>query len=219
MRVPTRERLVDRGTLRGKRLLTDLGDELRHARLAGGLTQKELGRAARLSAPQISRIERGQHTAVSLLVLTRLSAVLGLDLAVRAYQNGSPVRDAAHLRLLQRLRDRLAPGVAWRTEVPLPISGDGRSWDAIVARNGWTVAVEAETRLRDLQALQRRIALKMRDGDMDRVVLLVADTRTNRTRIREHAPELRAWLPLAGRSALASLGEGSPPMESSLILL
>ena len=66
---------------------------------------------------------------------------------------------------------------------------DQRAWDAVittVAQAGdgrprrCLIGVEAETRLRDLQALQRRLALKRRDGGVDRVILLVADTRSNR---------------------------------------
>ena len=44
--------------------------------------------------------------------------------------------------------------------------------------------VEAETRLDDLQALERRVRLKQRDLGVRRVILLVADTRHNRAVLR-----------------------------------
>jgi hypothetical protein len=39
---------------------------------------------------------------------------------------------------------------------------------------GLRIGVEAETRARDRQELQRRVALKRRDGGVDRVILLLA---------------------------------------------
>jgi hypothetical protein len=75
----------------------------------------------------------------------------------------------------------------WKSEVPIPITGDQRAWDAVVSGSGQgRVAIEAETRLRDIQALQRRVALKRRDDpSIDSVVLLVAGTRGNRFVLRD----------------------------------
>ena len=70
----------------------------------------------------------------------------------------------------------------WRTEVPLLIPGDLRAWDATIVGPGFGVGVEAETRLRDLQAAARRTNLKQRDGELDHVILLVADTRAQPAR-------------------------------------
>ena len=215
----TRERLVDRGTRRGRRLLIELGEELRNARLLAGLSQSALARAAGTSAPQISRIEHGEHEAVSLVVLARLYAVVGNDLTARAYPVGNPLRDAAHLRLLERFRGRLSPALGWRTEVPLPLPGDARAWDGVVSGDGWLIGVEAETRLHDLQALERRVALKRRDGAVERVVLVVADTRSNRRVIAAHEPELRRWLPLPGRQALSALASAREPSDSAFVLV
>ena len=100
--------------------------------------------------------------------------MVGLDLSVRTFPNGSPLRDKAHLALLERFRGRLSPKLSVRAEVPLPISGDLRAWDLVILRAGEPIGVEAETRLLDLQAIERKIALKMRDGRIDRVVLLVS---------------------------------------------
>jgi hypothetical protein len=65
-------------------------------------------------------------------------------------------------------------------EVPLPTPGDRRAFDAVIGGAGETIAVEAETRFRDLQAVRRRIAAKCRDANVSRVILLVLDSRTNR---------------------------------------
>jgi transcriptional regulator with XRE-family HTH domain len=61
----------------------DIGREVRSARLDRGLSLEEVGRATRSSASAVSRVERGQAPAVSLLKLSRLCAVVGLDLSVR----------------------------------------------------------------------------------------------------------------------------------------
>ena len=134
-------------------------------------------------------------------------AVVGLDLAVRAYPAGPPIRDVAHLRLLARFRERIGTGWRWRPEVPIGGSGDLRAWDGVLVRDGRVAAIEAETRLRDVQALLRRVAAKRRDGAADRLVLVVADTRTNREIVHATRPEFVAAFPADARSAC----QRSPP--------
>jgi hypothetical protein len=113
-------------------------------------------------------------------MLSVMLAVVGLDLSVRAYPGGPPLRDDAHRQLLIRFRALLPPGTAWRTEVPLPLPGDQRAWDALMTLWGRRVGVEAEMRPTDVQALERKLTLKLRDGGVDRLVLVLADTRSNR---------------------------------------
>jgi hypothetical protein len=150
--------------------------------------------------------------------LALMAAVLGLDLPLRAYPGDDPVRDAAQLALLARFRTRL-PNIRHTAEVPLNIPGDRRAWDEVASGSGWSTPVEAETRLRDVQALERRLALKLRDGGRDRLVLLVADTRHNRRVLRLTGDSLRAAFPVYGRDALAALDQGRCPSGSSIILL
>lgn len=173
-----------------------------------------------MSASQVSRIERGLSTRVSIRQISRLLAVVGLELSARAYPAAAPVRDAAHRALLERLRARISPRIAWRYEAPLPIVGDRRAWDAVLSIGNTRVAIEAETRPRDLQALQRRLALKRRDDNqIAAVVLLLADTRHNRRLVRDHDEALRADLPLAGAAILEALEQGRSPLGSGLVLL
>lgn len=74
------------------------------------------------------------------------------------------------------------------TEVPLPTLRDGppeqRAWDAMITGHGRRTGVELEMRVRDVQALERRIRLKVRDDPVDGILLLLADTRTNRELLR-----------------------------------
>ena len=98
------------------------------------------------------RIERGRIRQPDPVVLAQMAAAVGLELRLRTFPSGEPIRDAPQQRLLQRLRVQLPPVVRWRTEVPLPQDGEGRAWDAVGAGNGWVVAIEAETVLDDIQA-------------------------------------------------------------------
>lgn len=215
----TRERRLDHGRRRARAALASVGDELREARLRAALPQREVGDAVGISHAQVSRIERGLSTRAPYETLVMMGAVLGLDIPLRAFPAGEPIRDAAQLALLARLRALLPQTLRWRTEVPLNIQGDRRAWDAVIEGRGWRVSVEAETRLRDVQALSRRIALKRRDDDTDILILLVADTRHNRHVLRLAGAVLAEAFPAQGRSALAALSDGRQPSGSAIVLL
>jgi transcriptional regulator with XRE-family HTH domain len=197
--VATRESRVDRGSRRANRLIIELGRELREARRAAGLSQADVGRAAGLSHPTVSRIERGRSPGVSLQDLGRLLGIVGLDLSARAYPAGDPLRDVAHERLLEHFLAYLGPPLSWKREVPMPGQGDPRAWDAVIHGLGDVTAVEAETRVTDLQSLLRRLQLKLRDSGVGRLILLVADTHGNRAALRAGGSSISALLPLAGR--------------------
>ena len=184
-----------------------------------GLSQRQLGASAGISHTEVGRIEHAASPRVPFETLAVVGAVLGLNVSMRAYPDGEPVRDAAQLALLARLRALLPANLSWRTEVPLQIPGDLRAWDAVIVGSGWRVPVDAESRLRDVQACTRKVALKRRDDRSEVVILLVADTRHNRRVLRLAAPDLAAEFPVSGASALASLVEGKPPAASGIVLL
>ena len=119
----TRTRAIDVGSSKGRSSLARLTADIRAARTSSGLAQTDVARAMGLSRSQYGRIERGQSPLLSLLTASRLCAILGLDLSVRAYPAGDPIRDAAQIALLVRLRSRCHPSLAWRTEVPFPLQG------------------------------------------------------------------------------------------------
>jgi hypothetical protein len=152
--------------------------------------------------------------------ISRLAAVLGLDLSIRLHPAGDPVRDTAHLALLDRLRRRLHPTLGWQTEVPMPIPGDRRAWDAVIKVKDVRIGVEAVTRLTDIQELERRLALKRRDSDFDHVILLLANTRTNRdARVGAGGRSLLDAFPIKPRAVLEALADGRDPPGSSVITL
>jgi transcriptional regulator with XRE-family HTH domain len=197
----------------------ELGWELRQARLGHDLSQSTTAAAVGISQSSWGRIERGEAPGVSLVDLARALAIVGLSLQVRAYPEGSALRDSAHLGLLEGLRRCLGPGCTWRTEVPLPNPGDRRAWDALIGLAGIRIGVEAETRVRDAQELQRRLSAKRRDGGVDHVILLLSDTRHNRAFLRAAGPGFRADFPVDGRAALRRLATASDPGGSAIILL
>ncbi len=215
----TKERPADIGSRRARQILAEMGRELRNARVERGLSQVEVARAVKMSRSQVGRIEKADVPDVPLAKVARLLAVVGLELSARAYPAGPPIRDAAHRALLDRFRKRVAPALAWRFEVPLGLIGDQRAWDAVVEVGVVRIAVEAETRPRDVQALQRRLASKRRDAPgISTVVLLLADTRHNRLLMREHGEALRADLPEPGVHLLRALADGKPPGGSGIVL-
>ena len=129
-----------------------MGRELREARRSLGLRQADVARAARVSRGWVSKVELGMAPEVGIRMLSTLLAVVGLDLSMRAYPGGSPLRDEGHRQLLERFRALLPADSAWKTEVPLPIPGDQRAWDATTERWRLRVGIEAETGPSDLQA-------------------------------------------------------------------
>lgn len=183
------------------------------------MSQQTVGDAVGLSGSEVGRIERGHVASVSLLNLARLLSVVGLDLSARAYPTGTSLRDKAQVALLYRLRLQLPPNLVWRTEVPVGPPGDLRAWDAVVGDGPDRIGLEAETRLVDLQALERRIALKCRDSSIHRAVLILADTRTNRAAVRAFEASLRGSFPINGHDALADLRAGRALAGNAVILL
>jgi transcriptional regulator with XRE-family HTH domain len=215
----TRERRIDRGRRRGRSALTRTGEEFREVRLSAGLTQRTVAHLIGISDSEYSRIERGEAARVPYETLALVAAVLGLDLPLRAFPAGEPIRDVVQLALLAAFRATLPAALQWRTEVPLPIPGDLRAWDAEVGGRDWRLPIDAESRLRDVQALSRREALKRRDGGAECMVLLVADTRHNRRVLRLARTHLVVDFPLSGRAVMAALARGVSPGASGIVLV
>lgn len=217
--MPARQRAVDLGTARGRKAVAELAREFELARLNHGLSYAEVGRAVGLSDSQVGRIARGRSPSLAIEQVCRLLAAVGLEVSIRVYPKGQPIRDAAHLGLLETFRSRLHASLRWRTEVPLPIAGDLRAWDALIGGRGWELAVEAETRPPDLQALERRLALKQRDGRVDQVVLLLLDTRHNHELVRGNAAWVATRFPVPGRRMLELLAAAADPGGSAIVFL
>jgi transcriptional regulator with XRE-family HTH domain len=223
--MPTRDRAVDRAGRTARADLARLGSDFRTGRVGAGLSQRQVGMHVGASASQISRVEGGLSPKVSVAMLARIGAVVGLDVRLRAYPGADPLRDAGHLRVIERLRNLLAATVTVRVEVPLPIPGDRRAWDVWLgnltdeAGLPHNMPAEVETRLADAQGLIRRLTLKLRDASLDELLLVIADTPTNRRAVAAASTSLSAMFPLPPRRASAALAAGRYPGASSLLFI
>jgi len=214
------ESKVAKGTRLAHHLLLRIGRELRTARIVAGLTLRQAASAIGSSASEVSRIERGLAPWVDLPTLCRLSAVVGLDLWVRTYPGGEPVRDAAHLALFETFRSIVGPGLRIRAEVPIGDPRDQRAWDATIEDvAGIGCGIELDTRLIDAQDQLRRVMRKRRDSGIDRVLLVFADTRANRVALRAAMGLISAEFSLDDHAIRAALASGTIPPRNGVLLL
>jgi transcriptional regulator with XRE-family HTH domain len=214
-----RVRSVDQASYHGRRLLHDLGEELREARLRAGLRQVDIAQALGTSDTRLAVIEAVRLQTVSILDLMRHAAAVGLRLHARLYPAGPPIRDAAQVALLDKFRRRLSDAWEVRLEAPLPIQRDQRAWDMLLRDGSVTVGVEAISRLRDVQAQVRAAQLKRRDAGVQRLVLLVAATHANRRALASAEAVVRSEFKIGTRSALVALAGGRDPAADALVLL
>ena len=214
-------RLRDRAARLARRQVVEIGDEFRERRLIQAASQSHVSAAAGLSRTRYGLIERGRTTGVSVDELNRIAAVLGLVPFIRLYPDGTPVRDAGHARKLQTFLARVRDPVTFRIEVSLPVvegRSERRAWDAVLFRGRERCTVELEMRLRDVQEVRRRVALKRRDDPSESFLLLIADTRLNRRVIEEFAM-LFGDLPRPRASQVwAALADGRLPPTGILLI-
>lgn len=150
--------------------------------------------------------------------IARQAAVLGLKLVVKLYPVGEPIRDAAQVKYINRLLDRI--GKAWmvRLDVPIPLAGDLRAID-IVLTGACVIAIEVVTRLTDIQAVIRAAQLKQRDFGATRLIIVVASSTANRNAIAAARPSLAAAFDLDTQRVLASLATGRDPGRDAIVVL
>jgi hypothetical protein len=119
----------------------------------------------------------------------------------------------------------LHPELALATEVPLPVPGDQRAWDGWISGlrpthgSGRGLPAEAESRISDVQAVMRRLHLKLRDAGLEHLLLVIADTRANRAAIGAAGALVAASFPVPPRRALQALTAGEHPGGSALVFL
>lgn len=217
--VPQRSTARQEADADTRRIRFEIGREIRVARLDAGASLRTAADRVGMSHAQLSRLERGLVSDLTIGALCAACAAVGLRLVVRAVPGAGAPLDAGQLALVRRLRAQLPASIHVRTEVPIPIPGDRRAWDAVLTMPSGSVPVEAEARLRDLQAIERRSMLKLRDSHFDRLVLLVADTVNNRAVLDAYRADLRSSFPLDTRHVLRSLRRGEAPEASGIVVL
>jgi len=103
--------------------------------------------------------------------------------------------------------------------VPLPRPGDQRAWDGFVRAEHWQYGAEAETHPTDGQALARRLELKVRDGAVNGVILILPPTRHTRLFLAAAGDLLAPVFPVPGRRALELLRAGVDPGGNSVVIV
>ena len=220
--MPTRDKLIDRAALRTAHELARIGDEVRIARL-GAADQALVAGAAGGSQAQVSRLEHGSVRHVDMVMLSRVLAATGLRLSIRTFPDGSPIRDAGHVALLRRLRERLSPVWTWRIEVPVRAATDqsDRGSSGGAGRRGTDQRRcgrgRGQERLYDAQAQLARALSKQAAGSVDRLVLVIAETHHNRRVLGEIGPVVRGDFPIQPRVMLAALSEGRDPGGNGIV--
>lgn len=101
----------------------------------------------------------------------------------------------------------------------MPIPGDLRSGDCLIAVPDCRILVEAFTRLSDWQAQTAAAARKKRDLGADRLILLLSATHANRRAAAEAAAIGSGSFPIATRATLQALADGRDPRADAIVLL
>ena len=201
-------------------MLALLSAELRSARIGAGLSLEDAARAAGISPSQLGRLERGLVSNPTVEQLCRAAAPVGLRASTKLYEAGAPIRDRAQLALLARFEGILGPPLRLLREIPLLIERDARAWDGMVVGPDGRAFLEGETHVSDVQALARRLRLKLRDDDRSAsVILLLMRSGHHRELLRLHRETLRDLLPLEGAAIMRSLRSGRKPPASGILVL
>ncbi len=167
------------------------------------------------------QLEGGRLPAIDLREVDCIALALGLDVSLRLYPGGPPIRDAGHAARLLGLLRQARPPLHYRVEAPLPAKEDRferRAWDAMLFGDGQRTAIELEMRMRDVQAMRRRHALKRRDDPTEEFLLLIADTRHNR-RVLAEFEELFEDLPRLRPSVVRETLEAGRHPPTGLLLV
>lgn len=214
-----RRRVLDDARHRARFVRSELGKEVRHARLAAGLRIRDVGGAVNRSVSWVSRVERGLVPGASVDEMVVLGAAVGLRLWVSTHPAERAIHDAPQLALLRRLRARIGSGWEWSFEVVVPMPGDRRAADAVIRKGNAEVMVEAFTRLADAQAQLRAVRLKARDLGIGRLVVVVGESLANRRALGEASQVLAESFPLRTRATLAALAAGRDPGADGIVVL
>jgi transcriptional regulator with XRE-family HTH domain len=219
-----RSRPADLGRQRAREIRLRFGREIRTARLAAGLTQRQLGELARIRQEYVSAIERAVRSP-SLDVASRLAAAIGHELGLRLYPaDGVPLRDTGQLRLIEAVV-KASDAATWHARTEVPVSAtDRRAADLVLSSAVEVVHVEAERLITDLQAQVRsaslkRDALATRHDRPVRLILAVPDTRPMRQLLREHAAFMGRTFPISSRAIWRALRTGRPIRGDGLLFV
>lgn len=177
------------------------------------MTIAAAARRARVSWATWTAVERG-HPGASLSTLCAIGEAVGIDLVVRAYPGAPPsLRDTGQLELARAIVDQAH--ASWQSEIELMVGPHGRAIDLAGFGPTEILAMEIERMVVDFQAQYRRAnekreMLSARHQRPVRLVLVIEDTRRNRTAIAPHLDLITQVLPAGSREVLRALRLGHP---------
>jgi transcriptional regulator with XRE-family HTH domain len=197
----------------------NFGADVVRLRDDSGISRAALARASGVDVSFLREIEAG-IASPSLRTCTRLALALGADLPLRLYPTTGPTLRDRHQAAIAEVTLRSA-NTRWRPFAEIAVRRPSRGWIDLGfhdGRAGVFVATEIQSELRRLEQLLRwaeakAAALPSWDGwvqlgpePMISRLLVVRETRANRTIAEEHRRLLRTAYPADGRDALNSLG-------------
>jgi len=199
------------------------GAVIRATRIARGVTQEELGRAARASGASISRLERGLAETLALRTIREIARALEVrvELLPRSRAAGiERIANAAHAALAEAVVAFVTRFGGWvvRPEVGFSHYGERGVIDLVCwhASRRALLIVELKTELVDINELLGTLdryarnavgavaPMGWRPATVSRL-LVIGDSHYNRSRVERHAGLFRAALPdrvVAARSFL-----------------
>jgi transcriptional regulator with XRE-family HTH domain len=217
--MPVRRDPIRDAERRARWQLGEVLRDLRAARQAAGTSQRTVAAALRRSPQLVSAWERGDLLPDP-IQLARWGAVVGLDVTLRAYTGGSPLRDAGQLRILARARATIGEVWAWRTEVAVSTNPlDRRAFDAVLRRGEIRIGLEVISRLTDAQAQARAALLKQHVAGLDRLLLVIARTRHNRAALQLASSTFGPAFPLDSRRLASALRAGQMPGANGVLFV
>jgi transcriptional regulator with XRE-family HTH domain len=188
-----------------------IGDEVKLSRATLGMSLQQVADRAGVSWSTAARAQAGDPT-IALGTLCAVTEAVGLDLVLHAYPGRQPtLRDTGQLSLVEHVCQE-ARG-SWQPTVEAGVGEHGRAIDLVLFGPREILACEIERVAIDFQAQFRRADLKRRELAAShqrpvRLVMVVEDTRRNRSAIQGHADVIRAGLPAGPREVLRALRSG-----------
>lgn len=197
--------------------------ELREARLISGLSQSAVARELGLDPSTMWRLEADLLPDISVVRLSEIASVLGYEVSVGLHPIGDPVRDKGQLACGRRFDALLSDRWRGTDETLLPGAGEQRAWDKLLrlvdATPHYLVGVDIESRVWDVQAIVRRTRVRERDGQVDDILIVLADTAHNRRVADELRRALGSEYTERPRRIIAALRRGERLPGSGVVLV
>ena len=196
------------------RMAANVAADLATSKEALASSIAEVARRAHLAPSTVQRV-LGGDPGIHLDTLCAVGAAVGLRISVKAYPAVAPsLRDTGQLHAARHLVAQANRALQPALELPV---GDpfGRAADLVFFGPSEILLMEVERRLVDFQAAYRaatlkRDALRAQHSRPVRLVLVLPDTRRNRSRLGPHIDLLKEALPATTAAVLRALRDGTP---------